>query len=518
MTTATRTAPTIATPRWLLPLIGWQGLYAVGAALVTVLVFTGTGIVIGGTLRWVAAVILAIATALAALSIPWVRGRLHRGRLAAFSLNFLLAILAGFFTLQEVNFFNGLDAVGETFPNGVPFLFVVGAGWLISGWSAKLPRYEQALRLASRWMMGIGFAFLLIAVGLLPGLWTFVRRIIEPGALVWLVVALAATTWAVLLWRDESNFVFSSSQGQIEVMNGLVFVAPNILGFLAFLAGPLIFSLLVSFTDWDGLGEAAWIGITNYTDLLSDPFFLKSLRNILLFGLVAVPFSTAPALALAVLLNSKLPGMKIFRALYFIPAVAGVVGVALIWKQLYNATVGFINFGLVRLYDVINILPGLDLTAPQPQWLSNSTTALLSIMIVFVFQTLGFNTVLFLAGLQGVPTSLYEAAEIDGAGPWAKFRKITVPMLAPTSVFVFITTTILALQLFSEPFILMAPQLSPNGPNNATLTPVIYLYQNAFERFSQGYASAIGWVLFLLIFAITLVYFRTQRDEGVLSA
>jgi ABC-type sugar transport system permease subunit len=506
MTTATRTTPTIAPPRWLLPLIGWQGLYLLGIGLVTVLIASGTGIVVGGTLRWVAVVVLALATALAALSIPWVRARLHRGRLAAFSLNFLLAIVAGFFALQEVNFFNGLDAVGENFPNGILFLFVVGAGWLISGWSAKLPQYEKALRLAARWMMGIGFAFLLIAVGLFPGLWTFARRIVEPAALVWLVIAIAATVWAVLLWRDESNFVFASSQDQIEVMNGLVFVAPNILGFLAFLAGPLVFSLLVSFTDWDGLGEAAWVGISNYTDLISDPFFLKSLRNILLFGLVAVPLSVAPALALAVLLNSKLPGMKVFRALYFIPAVAGVVGVALIWKQLYNATVGFINYGLVRLYDVINILPGLDLTAPQPQWLSSSTTALFSIMIVFVFQTIGFNAVLFLAGLQGVPTSLYEAAEI------------TVPMLAPTTVFVFITTTILALQLFSEPFILMAPQLSANGPNNATLTPVIYLYQNAFERFSQGYASAIGWVLFLLIFAITLIYFRTQRDEGVLSA
>ena len=517
MTTATRTAIPAA-PRWLAPLIGWQALLAVAGAAVTAMVASGERIQLGGTLRWVAVFVLSLATVLAVMSVPWVRARIHRGRLAAFSLNFLLAIVAGFFTLQEVNFFNGLDAVGETFPNGVPFLLVVGAGWLISGWAPRWPSYERALRLAARWMMGLGLGFLLVAVGLFPGLWTFLRRIVEIPALVWLLVALAAAVWAILLWRDESNAVFASSQGQIEVMNGLVFVAPNILGFLAFLAGPLLFSLFVSFTDWDGLGEATWVGLSNYADLVTDPFFLKSLRNILLFGVVAVTFSVAPALGLAVLLNSKLPGMKVFRALFFIPAVAGVVGVALIWKQLYNATVGFINYGLLRLFDLINLLPGLDLTAPQPQWLSSSTTALLSIMIVFVFQTLGFNAVLFLAGLQGVPTSLYEAAEIDGAGPWAKFRKITVPMLAPTTVFVFITTTILALQLFSEPFILMAPQLSPNGPNNATLTPVIYLYQNAFERFSQGYASAIGWVLFLLIFAITLIYFRTQRDEGVLSA
>ncbi len=518
MTAANRTLTNAYRPRWLLPLVLWQVLFAIAASLLVALVASGTGIAIEGTLRWVATGLLAAVATLAALSVPWIQRRRHRGRLSGFTLNFLLTIVAAFFMLQEVNLFNGLDAVGETFPNGIPFLVVVGVGWLISGWAAKLPRYEHALRLAARWMIWIGLAFLLIAVGLFPGLWTFAQRIVQPGALVWLAIAAAGAVWAILLWRDESTQVFSSSQDQVEVMNGMVFVAPNIIGFLAFLAGPLIFSLLVSFTDWDGLRQATWIGFQNYVDLVTDPFFLKSLRNIMLFGVVAVPFSVAPALGLAVLLNSKLPGMKVFRAFYFLPSVAGVVGVALIWKQLYNATVGFLNYGILRLFDFINLLPGVELTAPQPQWLSNSSTALLSMMIVFVFQTLGFNAVLFLAGLQGVPTTLYEAAEIDGAGPWAKFRKITVPMLAPTTVFVVITTTILALQLFSEPFILNAPQLSPNGPNNATLTPVIYLYQNAFERFNQGYASAIGWVLFLLIFAITLVYFRTQREEGVLSA
>ena len=355
-------------------------------------------------------------------------------------------------------------------------------------------------------------------VGLLPGLWTFLTRLVLPGALVPAAIAVVAVLWTKLMLSDEPNRIFRSTKAQLEVMDGIFFVSPNVLGFLAFLAGPLAFSLFVSFTDWDGLSEAAWVGIRNYTDLLTDPFFLKSLRNILYFGVLAVPLSVLPALGLAALLNTKLPGMKFFRALYFLPAVAGVVGVALIWKQLYNATVGYINFGLVRLWDLINVLPGVELTAPQPQWLSSPSTAMLSMVIVFSFSTIGLNAVLFLAGLQSVPPDLYEAAELDGAGPWAKFRRITIPMLAPTTVFVVITTTILALQLFSEPFILNAPQLSPNGPGNATLTPVIYLYQNAFERFNQGYASAIGWALFLLIFGITILYFRTQRDQGVLSA
>ncbi len=504
-------------PRWFVPLLAWQVVLAVSAAVLTGAVASGTGVVISGTLRWVAVAFLGAAALLAIRSVPWLRARDHRGRLGAFLLNLLLATIAAFFTLQSVNFFNGLDAVGETFPRGMPFLLVVGAGWLVSGSAERFPDHEQAIRRVARWTMAIGFGLLLIAIGLLPGLLTFARRIVQPTALLWLLLTVAAVIATRALWRGETSALFASTKQQNEVMDGLAFVAPNVLGFVAFLAGPLVFSLLVSFTDWDGLQEATWVGLQNYTDLLSDPFFLKALRNILVFGLVAVPLSVGPALGLAVLLNSKLPGMKVFRALYFFPSVAGVVGVALIWKQLYNATVGFINYLLVQVYDVINLLPGLELTAPQPQWLSNSSTALLSMIIVFVFQTTGFNTVLFLAGLQGVPRDLYEAADIDGAGPWAKLRKITVPMLAPTTVFVTITTTILALQLFSEPFILMAPQLSPNGPNNATLTPVIYLYQNAFERFNQGYASAIGWVLFLIIFAITLVYFRSQRDEGVLS-
>ena len=185
-------------------------------------------------------------------------------------------------------------------------------------------------------------------------------------------------------------------------MEGIMFVAPNVLGFLAFLAGPLVISLFVSFTDWDGLSEASVIWFTNYTDLISDPFFLRSVRNILYFGVMAVPLSVFPALGLAVLLNSKLPGMKVFRALYFLPAVAGVVGVALIWKQLYNATIGYINYAILRLTDFINLMPGLDFEAWQPQWLSSPSTAMISMVIVFSFSTIGLNTVLFLAGLQGI--------------------------------------------------------------------------------------------------------------------
>jgi ABC-type sugar transport system permease subunit len=504
---------------WLTPLLVWQAVYAAAAAIAVALVTASTGIVITGTPRLVAIGIVVILAVSAALSVLWIVRRNHKGRLAAFLLNLVLAVGAGFLALQETNIFNGLDSLGATFGTGIPFLALMAVGWLIAGWAGKVTGPTgRALRLAARWLVIIGFALLLIRVGLLPGLWTFLTRLVQPAALIPAAVAVVASLWTKIMLSDEPNPVFRSTKAQLEVMDGLFFVSPNVLGFLAFLGGPLAFSFFVSFTNWDGLSDAAWVGIRNYTDLITDPFFLKSLRNILYFGVLAVPLSVLPALGLAALLNTKLPGMKIFRALYFLPAVAGVVGVALIWKQLYNSTVGYINYGLVRLWDLVNLLPGLDLTPPQPQWLSSPSTAMLSMVIVFSFSTIGLNTVLFLAGLQSVPGELYEAAELDGAGPWSKFRRITIPMLAPTTVFVVITTTILALQLFSEPFILNAPQLSPNGPGNATLTPVIYLYQNAFERFNQGYASAIGWALFLLIFAITIIYFRTQRDRGVLSA
>jgi ABC-type sugar transport system permease subunit len=223
-----------------------------------------------------------------------------------------------------------------------------------------------------------------------------------------------------------------------------------------------------------------------------------------------------PALFLAALLNSKLPGMKGFRAIYFLPTIGGVVGVTLIWKQLYDSTVGYLNFIILKVTEWINALFGSGIEAPQPQWVSDADIALISVAILFVWQVIGFNTVLFLAGMQGIDGALYEAAEIDGAGPWKKFRHITVPSLKPTTIFVVATTTILALQLFNEPFILQSPGRA-SGPGNATLTPVIYLYEKAFLQFSIGYASAVAWALFILIFGITLFYFRRGGDEGVPS-
>jgi len=542
--------PVRAPARWLLPLMVFQATYAVGAVtLVATLLLGGMASLIG-SLRLVAlglAVGLAVTTSLAAVRIAQ---RRHVGRLLGFLADYLLAVVAGFLTLQAVNFFNGLDALGATFSRGLPLLVMVGAGALLFGLARRMPSIGSGLRIAGRVTMAVGAGAMLIRVGLLPGVATFLGRIIQPPAVLWLLLGLMAGGFALLLWRGSADEVFGSSRDQIEVMQGFFFVSPNVLGFLLFFAGPLLFSLFVTFTDWDGINQANWIGFGNYAEILGlqfrsltdgasassvldrgyvemfqigrmvvgarDILFWTSLRNVVVFSVVAVPLSILPALVIAALLNTKLPFVKFFRAIYFLPSIAGVVGVALIWKQLFSATIGFVNYAILRFFDLLNLIPGVELGAPQPEWLASSRTALVAVIVIFCWSVIGFNTVLFLAGMQGIPGSLYEAADLDGAGPIAKFRKITVPLLAPTTVFVVATTTILALQLFNEPFILNVPN-PPNGPSNSTLTPVIHLYRNAFEDFDQGYASAVAWILFVLIFAITLFYFRRQGDDGVLA-
>ncbi|HSN76226.1 MAG TPA: sugar ABC transporter permease, partial [Anaerolineae bacterium] len=303
-----------------------------------------------------------------------------------------------------------------------------------------------------------------------------------------------------------------------------------------------------SFTNWDAFGTRDWVGLDNYAQLLNmtfarlssptqlaaevidtkvfdellrfnlfgnsyvigaqDKLFWLSLRNTFVFCLIAVPLSVIPALLVSSILNSKLPGMKFFRAVYFIPSVAAVVGVSLIWQWMYNAAVGWINYAITTGINVVNDVLGLAIADPQIRWLSSADTALLSVAIMVAWQTMGFNTVLFLAGMQNIPTVLYEAATVDGAGTWAQFRNVTLPLLAPTTVFVVTTTLIQAFQVFEPVFIMTNP---PGGPNNSTLSMVLYLYQNGFQRFRQGYAASIAWVLFLAIFVVTIIQFRRQR-------
>ena len=333
------------------------------------------------------------------------------------------------------------------------------------------------------------------------------------------------------------------SASQQEAEAGWLFLSPNLIGFTLFFAGPLVFSLVISFYEWDGITDALFVGLANYGQTLglsfastgvdlatgyqeilafpgfsvgaSDPLFWRSIGNILLFLVLAVPLAVIPALLLAALIDIRYPGTKVFRTIFFIPAVAGVISVTLIWKQMFNSTVGFINWFIGWVNGLLNaILPGEPLpTRVEIGWLSNPSVALLAVVLVFAWSQFGFNAVLFTAGLQGIPKELHEAAALDGAGPWRRFFSITLPTLRATTFFVIASTIILALQLFDIVYALNQP--NPVGfPDNATLTPVVYLYQLGFQQDAFGQASAVAWVLFVIIFTLTLVQFRRERKYG----
>jgi ABC-type sugar transport system permease subunit len=188
--------------------------------------------------------------------------------------------------------------------------------------------------------------------------------------------------------------------------------------------------------------------------------------------------------------------------------------VAIIWKQLLDQTVGWINYGITLTVDFLNATLGLSLEDPRIAWLSDPVTALPIIAVVFAWTTVGFNSVIYLAGMQGIPGDLYEAATIDGANRWQRFIHITIPSVSATTFFVIATTTILAFQLFTEVWVLTGGVQPPGGPNNATMTPALYLYNSGFQNFEFGYASAIAWALFGIIFVFTLMQFRRQRAEA----
>lgn len=515
MTTATVKPLTARSdePRWYRPLVAWRAVTA-GLIVVTLLsVVVRRGIVLEGPVRWTLIVALLGAAIGAGVAIHGTLKRSHVGRLTGFIIDLLIAVVLGFIALNRMEMFTGFDAVGEAFNGNAQWIGIILLGWLIRGFAERSNGTQQYLKLLGRWTMVIGFTIMLLLMGVLPGIAEFARRVVQTDILPFAVLATLGGVFARTLWSDAASAMFGTTDTQSEAMDGLLFVAPNVLGFLAFFAGPLVASLFISFTDWDGLTDATFVGFQNYIDLFSDALFLRALGNIVVFGLVAIPMAVIPALLLAALLNSKLPGVKFFRAIYFLPSIAGVVGVALIWKELFNSTVGYLNFSILKVTEWSNSLFGSGLEAPQPQWISDESIALFSVIILFVWQTIGFNTVLFLAGMQTIDRTLYDAADIDGAGAWRKLRSITVPLLKATSVFVVATTTILALQLFNEPFILQSPS-PPSGPGNATLTPVVYLYQNAFQQFQIGYASAVAWALFILIFGVTLLYFRRSGEEG----
>ena len=274
-----------------------------------------------------------------------------------------------------------------------------------------------------------------------------------------------------------------------------LFLAPMVIG-LAFLsAGPILATFGISLTSWDLLRPPDWVGLDNYTRLLSDRRFGMALRNTTFYTLVSVPLGMALSLGLALALNQALRGISWIRTMYFLPLVTSAIAVGLVWAWIYSPTNGLLN----QFLHVFGI--------PAQKWVSDPFWAMPSIIAMSIWQGLPANTIIFLAGLQAIPADYYDAASVDGAGRRSRFRHVTLPLLTPSLFFTGILSLIGAFQVFDQVFVLSRP----GKPTDATITMVYFIYENGFRNFKMGYASAASWVLFLIVAALMWVYFRSQR-------
>ena len=290
-------------------------------------------------------------------------------------------------------------------------------------------------------------------------------------------------------------------EGRAESRAGWGFITPAMTLIGVFFAIPVASALLLSFTDFDiySIGDfksTRFVGLKNYTDLMAMPLFWQALRNTLYFVMVGGPLSAAASLAAALLLHSRLTRLKpFFRSAFFAPWVTTLVAVALVWRYIYHPQYGLLNAGL-----------GLVGLGPV-DWLGDPNWAMPSIILLSVWKNFGYNMLVFLAGLSSIPEELYEAAALDGAGAWKRFRHITLPMLGPTFVFVGVVTMIASFQIFSEPYV-----MTQGGPLKSTTTLVLLMYEQGFRWWRLGLAAAIAVVLFLLTLGGTLLQLRIRRS------
>lgn len=282
-----------------------------------------------------------------------------------------------------------------------------------------------------------------------------------------------------------------------EQRTGYFLVSPYLVFFALFVAYPLVFSFILVFHHWSIVGPLEWAGMDNFVEMSGDIVFWRAILNTLLFILIHVPLQIAIALVLAVILNSNIPARGFYRAAFFLPVVVSGVAVTVLWKQLFGTDTGMLNLLLGRF--------GID----RVPWLTDPAWAMPSIAVMATWKNVGLYVVLFLAGLQNVPRSLYEAAEMDGAGIWAKFRYITVPAINPVMVMVVILSTLGGFSLFIEPYV-----LTGGGPMNSTLSGVLYIYRQAFGFFRMGYAATIGFALALIVMGVVLLQKKfVEQDD-----
>ncbi|PKA42014.1 sugar ABC transporter permease (plasmid) [Rhizobium sullae] len=283
---------------------------------------------------------------------------------------------------------------------------------------------------------------------------------------------------------------------------GLAFLAPNLIGVIAFTVIPLVSVVVLAFTDWNlvsGVEGIRFIGLENFVNLARDPGFWNALILTFVYAGVSVPLTVAFGLALALALNRDLPGRSALRAVFFLPYIVNVVAIGMTWLMLMNPRAGLVNQALTVL--------GLE---QLPAWFASSYWALPALILMAVWSSVGYAALIFLSALQDAPTHLYEAAEMDGAGAWAKFRVITWPALMPTTVFLLVTLFIGASQGFG-----LIALITQGGPGDSTTTLSYYMYQNGFQFYRFGYASAIGLATFAGVLVLTLITWRAQKGQAL---
>jgi multiple sugar transport system permease protein len=280
-----------------------------------------------------------------------------------------------------------------------------------------------------------------------------------------------------------------------EVRAALLFISPWVIGMAVFLGGPILFSVLISFTRYDVLNEARYVGGANYMELARDPLVFKSVVNTL-FMLMRIPLMMIVSLAIALLLNRAVRGIGLYRTAFYMPAIVPMVAASLLWVWLFNPTFGPINQLLAWLFRT-PLLARFDLTPPL--WLQDPRWSKPALIVMSVWSA-GAGMIIWLAGLQSIPQQLYEAASIDGAGAWRRFWNITLPMLSPYVLFNAIIGVIATMQLFAESYIMTA-----GGPADSTMFYAYYLFRQAFSYFRMGYASALAWMLFVFVLALTVL-------------
>lgn len=290
--------------------------------------------------------------------------------------------------------------------------------------------------------------------------------------------------------------------GKGQGLAALLFLSPTLVVFSVFVVFPVLFSFYLSFHEWNMFStERAYVGLDNYARMLRDPEFWAVFRHTAVYTFGTVPLNMALALAVAFALNGKLAGKKWVRAACFTPVIISSVAAAVIWRWVFDPNLGLLN----------HVLQAIGL--PAVNWMNDPTAAMAALIIVGVWKTFGVNMVLFAAGLSGIPDTYYEAAEIDGAGGWSKFWNITVPLLSPTTLFILVLSVISSFQVFDLVYV-----LTYGGPLGSTKVLVFYLYEHAFRFFNMGYASAVAYGLFAVLFILTLLqvrFFRTQVYDAV---